>query len=624
MTGGEYTTGIYVNTRIQILPEHLSNKIAAGEVIQRPESVVKELLENSFDAGSKSITIVIEEGGKRLIRVSDDGEGISNQDALLAFQRHATSKISSAGDLEAIRTFGFRGEALPSIAAVAQVTLKTRTSEDDAATVVQIAGAGKPDVSAEARERGTTVIVQNLFYNVPARRKFLKSDTTEFRHIYDVVQRLALSQPEVSLRFLSDQETILDLKPGTKEQRVRDALGTRQFEGMIPIDEQGDILSITGYIGKPSFSRKTRANQYLFLNRRYIVNRSINHAVFAAYEHLLLKNSFPFFLLFLEIDPHRVDVNVHPSKLEAKFEDEQAIHRFVHNLVRKTLSVTDSVPAISAHATERGGEVGLRFTEGQHSWPEKSENTAPDLRYSPFGSEHAFSTVSRGGFSHTDGKEIASRLLGENQDVQGGSFGEQGSAQETAIETRPAQVWQIHNKYILLQIGSGVMIIDQHAAHERVLYERVLERFTTDSHSAQQVLFPQTIELNPGDSMLVREILHHFEEIGFSIKPFGGNTFVIEGVPTEVKEGDGRKVFEEMLALYKESAIHSPLEQRDALAKSFSCRAAIKAGDRLTEQETRSLVDQLFATKMPYVCPHGRPVLMRISLDELDRRFGRK
>lgn len=593
-----------------VLPEHLANKIAAGEVIQRPESAVKELLENALDAAARSITVVIKDGGTSLIQVVDDGVGMDEQDALASFLRHATSKIASYEELEEIRTFGFRGEALASIASVAQVTMRTRRAADDMAVVVRIDGGGAPRTSREGREPGTSVSVQNLFYNVPARRKFLKTKTTEFRHVYDAVHRIALGRPDVAITFISDDETIFDLKPATLEQRMLDLFGERQCAGMIPVEETTDLLSVRGFVGKPTFGQKTRFNQYLFLNGRFIINRTINHAVFSAYENLLIKGTFPFFLLYMEVDPRRVDVNVHPSKMEAKFEDEQGIYRVVSTLVRKGLASAGggSVPGLSMDGTgaEDNGMV-LRFTPGQHVWPETVNRVTGEILGVPANGQDIFARL----FSQAPAPADASPQPALQHDV------------DRPEEGSNALIWQLHNKYILSQIRNGLMIVDQHVAHERVLYERALLRFENRLQTAQQLLFPYTIQLSAADYALVKELLPHFTLLGFDIKLFGKNTIVIEGIPPDVKGGQEERIIQDMLALYKEYQQKSPMDARDNLAKSFSCRSAIKAGDPLNEAEMRSLIDQLFATKMPYVCPHGRPVVLRISIEELDRRFGR-
>ncbi|MBI4535987.1 MAG: DNA mismatch repair endonuclease MutL, partial [Ignavibacteriae bacterium] len=589
--------------RIQVLPEHLANKIAAGEVIQRPESVVKELLENSLDAGAKHLTVVIKDGGKELIQVVDDGIGMDEEDSVRSFQRHATSKIATYEDLEAINTYGFRGEALASIAAVARVALKTRTLDDDVAIVVSIDGGDKPRVSREGRNPGTSISVQNLFYNVPARRKFLKSTNTEFRHVYDVIQRFALSCPEVALQFVSDDETILDVKSSTVQERVIDIFGVRQSEALVWLEERTEFLSVSGYIGKPMFGQKSRANQFLFLNRRYITNRNISYAVFSAYENLMIKGSHPFFLLFLEIDPHRVDVNVHPSKMEAKFEDEQSIYRFVSTVVRKTLATNNLVPSASLTAEEGAdARVGLRFTPRQHSWPQQTFNPSTGEILSPRTTRISMEQQS----VPPTGFDVSEKLLGSSESDLVHSGAERGKPEEVSPTSYPL-IWQVHKKYILAQVENGLLIVDQHVAHERIIYERALKRFETNQTATQQLLFPQSIEFSPGDFALFTELHRYFEQIGFAIKPFGRNTVLVEGVPPDLREGCETSIIKELLSLYREYQQAGTMASRDSLAKSFSCKAAIKAGDKLDEAEMRSLIDQLFATKMPYVCPHGRP-----------------
>ena len=608
-----------IQRRVQVLPEHIANKIAAGEVVQRPESVVKELLENSLDAGARQITVVVKEGGAKLIQVSDDGIGMDEQDALNSFGRHATSKIASYEDLEAIRTFGFRGEALASIAAVARVTMKTRRHEDDAAIVVSVDGGGAPRVSRDAREPGTTVAVQNLFFNVPARRKFLKSQNTEFRHVYDAVQRVAISYPELALEFVSDGKEVFKLQPAQLPQRLLDVFGERQLETLVPVTERSELLNISGYISKPSFGLRSRSNQHLFLNRRYIANRTINHAVISAYENLLEKGTFPFYILFLDIDPGKVDVNIHPSKMEAKFEDEQSVYRLVSALVRRNLTSSDYIPSLTMTAAPGSPDnAGLRFTSAQHSWPQQGENSWPP----PLREKIDPTTGEVVPLQRLDGTAIAERLFGEasRQDQSGVSAG--ASVSPPAI-SEGTPLWQLHNKYIMTPIDKGVMIIDQHVAHERILYERALSRFEAGMRSSQQLLFPVTIQVSPADYSLVEELAADLTGLGFDLKLFGKNTVIIEGVPVDVKVGGEEKILVEVLSLYKEYRREAPTNVRDNLAKSYSCRSAIKAGDPLTEPEMRQLVIALFGTAMPYVCPHGRPIVLRISIDEMDRRFGR-
>jgi DNA mismatch repair protein MutL len=489
---------------------------------------------------------------------------------------------------------------------------------------VQIDGGGPPRVSHEAREPGTSVAVQNLFFNTPARRKFLKSASTEFRHIAEAVQRIALSHPEIALTFISDDETIVDLKPGTLHERMLDIFGQRQVEAMVWVEEEGKLLGVRGYVGKPTFGQKSRANQYLFLNGRYIISRNISHAVFSAYENLLVKGTFPFFLLFLTIDPHRVDVNVHPSKLEAKFEDEQYIYHSVSSLVRRTLAAHDLIPALSV--TREGndtGEIGLAFTNRQHVLgnevvnPMTGEILGPALP-SYERREYQDERTIRG----HDGAEIAEKLLRTERAeavTSPGGFQQLVEKDSAAAST----IWQLHKKYILMPIEQGLLVVDQHVAHERVLYERTLRNGEHHAQAVQQLLFPQTLQLAPADFAQLEELLPHFEYIGFAVRVFGKNTIMLEGVPADLGADTSANIILDVLTLFREYQQHKVVDKRDTLAKSYACRAAVKAGDVLNENEMRSLLAQLFACTMPYVCPHGRPVALKISIDELDRRFGR-
>ncbi|MFI5252454.1 MAG: DNA mismatch repair endonuclease MutL [Bacteroidota bacterium] len=600
---------------IKILPPELASKIAAGEVVQRPASALKELLENALDANAKNITVIINGSGKTLIRIIDDGTGMGPEDAVLAFQRHATSKISSVDDLENIRSFGFRGEALAAISSVSMVEMHTRTAKSDVATLVRVEGGIVIEIGEDAAPVGTSVAVKNLFYNTPGRRNFLKSDETEFRHIFDAAQRTVLAHPELGFKFVSNDETLLQLRPGTLQERVKDIFGEKQSSAIFPFEEETSFAKIHGFLGKPEYGRKTRTEQYLYLNNRYIVNRSISHAVLNGYEHMLEKGSFPFFILFIEIDPRKVDVNVHPAKMEVKFADEQAMYRFVMSAVRHALTSQDLLPSVGMRDKSSTEErMGLKFTPNRSAGGDRVVQWRELLKGDVGTSEQS---KSHGIFDKRGEIDNKAPNLPREQT----SLLEQ--AQEKPTFGIKIPLWQIHNKYIIMPTDEGVMLIDQHAAHERVIYERVIERFEGKEGKSQQLLFPQTIELTPGDAALVRQILLYLQKLGFSIKLFGQTTVIIDGIPTDVRVREEGSILKNVLDLFKENEHDVKNEPRERLAKVYSCKAAIKSGDPLNDIEMRSLLDQLFATKLPYTCPHGRPVIIKLSLSELDKRFGR-
>jgi len=621
-----------VSFKIHILSPELSNKIAAGEVVQRPAAVVKELIENSLDAKASRITVIVKDAGKAFIQVADDGEGMSEQDASLAFRRHATSKIQSAGDLEEIRTLGFRGEALASIAAVSQVELKTRTESDDLATHIRIEGSETVQKSKSALERGTNITVRNLFYNTPARRNFLKTRHTELKNITDVIVRMALAYPEVEWFYASDDEVMLDLKSQTIEQRVTEVFGKSQFGSMFKFDDANELITANGFLGKPDFARKSRVEQFVFLNRRFIFNRMINHAVFQAYEHLLEKGSFPFFILNLTIDPKKIDVNVHPSKMEVKFENESNVYRIILSFVRKALAAHDLIPSMSFREGNAVSPFDAKFQLSEQAWKlgALDQTGAPvfPLRPDVRPGEQSVSTTPHI-IGLDDIRSPASSLdssLPFQTDAAPSSLNrilEQRSAQDQSQLPESRPIWQAHNKYIISQIPNGLMIIDQHAAHERILYERVMANFENTLPSSQQLLFPETVDLGAGDYSLAKELLPDLVRLGFDMRLFGKNTVVIDGIPSEVRIGKEKKILQEVLDEFKNNEHSGVKDVRDNLAKSFACKAAIKAGDRLNGAEMVVLIEHLFLTKVPYVCPHGRPVIVRIPLEELDKRFGR-
>jgi DNA mismatch repair protein MutL len=619
-----------VSFKIHILSPELSNKIAAGEVVQRPAAVVKELIENSIDAKAKRISIIVKDAGKALIQVVDDGEGMSEQDASLAFRRHATSKIHSASDLEEIRTLGFRGEALASIAAVAQVELKTRTDSDDLATHIRIEGSETIEKSKSALERGTNITVRNLFYNTPARRNFLKTRHTELKNITDVIMRMAIAYPEIEWFYASDDEVMLDLKPQIVDRRVAEVFGNSQFGSMFKFDDANELMTVNGFLGKPNFARKSRIEQFVFLNRRFIFSRMINHAVFQAYEHLLEKGSFPFFILNLTIDPKKIDVNVHPSKMEVKFENESNVYRIILSVVRKALAANDLIPSMSFRDGNAVSPFDAKFLFNGQAWKQGGNDQTgapvfplhPDVRTVEQSVPTIPNIIGLKDIQSSESNSESPLPFDASSSSLNRVLAQRSAPDQLQIpESKP--IWQAHNKYIISQIHNGLMIIDQHAAHERILYERVMANFENTLPSSQQLLFPETVDLGASDYSLAKELLPDLVRLGFDMRLFGKNTVVIDGIPADVRIGNEKKILQEVLDEFKNNEHTGVKDVRDNLAKSFACKAAIKAGDRLNITEMVVLIEHLFLAKMPYVCPHGRPVILRIPLEELDKRFGR-
>jgi DNA mismatch repair protein MutL len=628
--------------KIKILPDQIANKIAAGEVVQRPESVVKELVENSIDAGAKTIDLIIKKAGKTLIQVCDDGSGMDEDDAILCIRKHATSKIFEYEDLEAIATLGFRGEALSSISAVSQLEIRTERREDEIGTLVRFeesnASSGFGTIIKEKGSfpKGTTVSVKNLFFNTPGRRNFLKSNATELKHIIDTFNKIALSHPELGFRFYNDDDLVYDYSAGDLDKRIGQVFADNMLDALVPVEERTDFLTVYGYIGKPTLLKKSKGEQYLFLNKRYVVSKQINHAVFTAYENILEKGDYPFFILFLELDPHKTDVNVHPSKLEVKFDDEKDIYNFVLAVIRKSLGTHDLVPAMS-FTDPLNEEEKLRFNSfnrvnkndfsDRPSFTEKKSTARTD--FSDKEIDMIFSAIPDNvlripkpdpSFPHPfENPETIDKPRNESREI----FHTSQQYSEVPREEDLPFLIQLHNKYILSQIKTGLMIIDQHVAHERILYEKAIGRMEANMPFSQQLLFPRTIEIDPAKQAIIKEIYPMLFKLGFDLKFFGKNTLVIEGVPDDIKQGSEEKVLMELVDEFTYNQREKKLEERDNIAKSYSCKTAIKAGDRLSDKEMRLLIDQLFGTSMPYVCPHGRPIVVKISLDEFDRRFGR-
>ncbi len=608
---------------VRVLPENLANKIAAGEVVQRPASVLKELMENALDAGAGQVTVILRQAGSELVQVVDDGGGMGPADAAACFGRHATSKITSSDDLDRIRTLGFRGEALASIAAVAHVELKSKRRSDGAGTCVRIEGGTLTDQSPCAAPDGTSVAVRNLFFNVPARRNFLKSPATEFKHLVETFQYLALSNPEVGFTLVHDEAEVYRLAPSEAgfdaalRSRIGELMGERGEDALVLVEEATSYLSVRGYVGKPAVARKSRSEQFLFVNGRYIKNRSLDHAVAAAFDDLLPKGTYPLFALFLTLDPRHVDVNVHPTKTEVKFDDERGIYGFIRAVVKKALGDADVIPSLGDGFSGSRATQSVVTTLPADIRPVRFETSERDpaavmpIRSSSPSFERSFGDA-------FDGEpEPVKAIPSEARPLERG-----GAEEDFEVGDRPP-VWQLHNRYVVTPIRSGLMLLDQRAAHERILYEQALAAMGGGLASSQQLLFPVTLEFPPADFELLKELLPDLALLGFEITPFSGRTVKVEGVPADVQVGRERMILEEVLEQYKTYRDGLQLNIRDNLAKSLARRSAIKPGKSLGDAEARSLIDQLFSCEMPYACPLGRPTMIKISMEELERRFSR-
>ena len=608
-----------MENKIKILPQTLYNKIAAGEVVGRPEAVVKELIENSIDSGADEITVIIKDAGKALIQVIDNGCGISEEDAVVAFQRHSTSKISTYEDLENINTLGFRGEALASIAAISQVEMKTRTAGSDVGTLVRIDGNEVTEVSKTNAEVGTSVAVKNLFYNTPGRRNFLKSNTTEYRHIYDTFLRQVISNPDIAFKLYNNDELIFNLKKDTLHGRLS-AIYTEDFvHSLIQVKTEGAVIKAHGFISKPGFAKKSKQDQFFFLNKRFFTSKNLNFAVYSGYDDLIEKGAYPSFFIFIEIDPLKVDVNVHPSKLEVKFEDEGAVFGFI----RKTISDNLRNSGITF-------DIGFSNKLPLESTPESLEHRSSTYS-SESGKGFSFSPSSKDTTKIHSIFEASKRndLLPDTDNLNLIPDDKKDSDKANVIEHEKKDseekfsVWQFQNKYIMCETANGLMIIDQHAAHERILYEKAFERLNSRSSFSQQLLMPIKLQLTKVDYNLAQSLKEEIHNLGFELKFTANDILEIIGVPSDVKPGNEKNILQEIIDQYKEYEVSLHLEKRDNLAKSFSCRNAVKSGEKLQTQEMLSLIDNLFAAQMPYVCPHGRPTVIRLTTEELDKRFSR-
>jgi DNA mismatch repair protein MutL len=612
-----------LSDKIKILPQVLSNKIAAGEVVSRPESVVKELMENSIDAGASNICLIIKEAGKNLIQVIDDGIGMTEADALMSFERHSTSKISTYEDLENISTLGFRGEALASIASISQVELKTKTESEQIGTMIKIEGGEFKEVTKVSSERGTSFSIKNLFYNTPGRRNFLKSNQTEFKHIYETFIKLAISNPDIGFKFINNEDTIFDLPRHELKERIAELFGIAFSDSLIKVHSENQYIKIDGYISKPNFTKKSKQDQYFYLNNRFFTSKNLNFAVYSGYDDLIEKGDYPSFFLFIETDPKKVDVNVHPSKLEVKFEEEGAVFGFIRNSVKAALRDADLVFNVGFNRQNSIPSIDKEETFHYKSPADNNYISSSQNKNFSFGSDTGEPAKITSIFE-------ASRPVDENQyeTVFEQNEAEDKDKNSNIIEHKRNEehnfnVWQYRLKYIMVQTESGLMIIDMHAAHERILYERALLMLESQSSFAQQLLIPIKFKLTKIDFQIALELKQELFNLGFNFKEGKDETIELYGLPADVKIGNENKIFQELIDQYKEYELKLNLEKRDNLAKSFACHSAVRTGDALKKEEMIRLIDDLFACKMPYVCPHGRPTVIRITTDELDSRFSR-
>jgi DNA mismatch repair protein MutL len=629
-----------VADRIQLLPDHIANQIAAGEVIQRPGSAVKELLENAVDAGATEIKLLVNDAGKALLQVIDNGQGMSETDARMAFERHATSKIRSIDDLFHIRTMGFRGEALASIAAVAQVELRTRREQDETGTYIEIENSTVRKQEPVAAPVGTSIAMKNLFFNVPARRNFLKSNAAEMKHIVDEFIRVALAFPHLFFSLTSNGQQVFHLEAGSLKQRILQILGNGYNAKLVSVKEDTDYLNIYGFVGKPETAKKTRGDQYFFVNNRFIRSPYLNHAVLTAYQEMIAKDSFPVYVLFIDLDPRQVDVNVHPTKQEIKFEDEKIVYAFVQAAVKHALAQFSITPTLDFNldaSIQQLDSIQKPFTEEK-----KSETQWSSLFQTFTEANQAHKIEPASGPSTVDGPQSTEGRFPGNpyterenrieyrQPPQVPSYHEKSEPQPP---TPDRELWsadrgpgssdlvQLFNTYILYPAVNRFLLIHQQSAHERVIYERLQLAGQGKPIPTQQSLFPSTIELAPADTVMLMELLPDLEQMGYGIEPFGKNVFVVRGTPADMESGNEKVAIENILEQYKFFHSELKLPRREMLMRSIAWQQSVKSGTPLTAHEMQNLVTDLFSCQQPNSTPSGRPTYLELKKDYLDKQF---
>lgn len=601
---------------IQLLPDNIANQIAAGEVIQRPASAVKELLENAVDAGATEIKLIISDAGKSLIQVIDNGKGMSETDARMAFERHATSKISNIEDLFRIKTMGFRGEALASIAAVAQVELKTKRAEDETGIYLEIENSIVTKQEPVAAPTGTSIAMKNLFFNVPARRNFLKSNPAELRHIVDEFTRVAMAFPEIFFSLNSNGQEVFHLEKGTLKQRIVQILGNNYNAKLVSVQEHTDYMNIYGFVGKPEMAKKTRGDQYFFVNNRFIKSAYLNHALMNAFDAMIAKDSFPMYALFIDLDPSQLDINVHPTKQEIKFEDEKIVYAFVQSAVKHALAQFSITPTLDFDldvSIQQLDAVSKPFTD------EKKSSASSSSLYSTFTKKNQSHFIeSKSELKHwKDFYEKPTQPETVAMQTEAVGF--------ITVNTKPQteELLQLHNSYIVVQTGRGYFLIHQQNAHERILYEQFIAAVEGKPIATQRSLFPATLELSVTDAVLLNELLPDLNQLGYLLEPFGNNTFVIQGSPADIVDGNEKVAVEKMLEQYKHFSNDLKYSKREKLLRSLALQQSVKAGVSLTDKEMKVLVEDLFNCGTPNITPNGKPTYLEFKKEEMDKMFGR-
>jgi DNA mismatch repair protein MutL len=617
---------------INLLPENIANQIAAGEVIQRPASAVKELLENAVDAAATEIKLFVNDAGKALVQVIDNGKGMSETDARMSFERHATSKIKNIDDLFHIKTMGFRGEALASIAGVAQVELKTKKSGESIGTFIEIENSIVKTQEPVATNEGTNISMKNLFFNVPARRNFLKSNASELRHIVDEFIRVAMAFPGLFFSLSSNGQEVFHLEKGSLKQRIIQILGNNYNARIVSVKEETDYMNIYGFVGKPETAKKTRGDQYFFVNNRFIKSAYLNHAVMNAFSDMIAKDSFPMYTLFIDIDPSRLDINVHPTKQEIKFEDEKIIYAFVQSAVKHALAQYSVTPTLDF---DLDASIQLTDAVSKPFTAEKQFSATGTSLFKTFTQKNqAHFIESKSNLETWDDNLLKQHSLDkpsthlqerkalENENPFPSSF---KNTTPPLPDKRPDadEFIQVQKSFILAQNHNGFIVIHQQNAHERVLYERFAEAMKGKPIAIQRSLFPEAIELAPADAVLLKELLPDLHILGYQVEPFGNNSFVIQGSPADVPDGNEKNSLEKILEQYKHFNMDMSFSKREKLLRSMAWQQSIKAGTYLSGKEMQALIEDLFNGKINNTTPNGKPVFLEFKKDELDRMFGR-